>query len=129
MSTETSVPGAFRTAVRANAAFCGLSGLAIALLASRLPALLGAGDPTFYLWLGVFLVVYGVHLGLTARRERIRRVEGLLIVGGDVAWVVGSVVAVAVGVLTPSGIGLVLAVAAVVGAFALWQWRALARER
>lgn len=44
---------------------------------------------------------------------------------GDVVWVVASVAVVATGVLTPAGLAGVLVVAAVVGGFALWQWRAL----
>lgn len=129
MSTETAVPRAFRTAVRANAAFCGASGLLIAVLSGRLPRLLGAGDATFYLVLGVFLVLYAAHLIFTTRRRDVRPVEGWLIVGGDVAWVAGSVVVVGLGVLSPAGVGAVLAVAAVVGGFAVWQWRALAAGR
>lgn len=125
METESSISPGFRAAVRTNAAFCGLSGLVIVGLAGRLPDVVGAGTPGFYLGLGASLVLYAVHLVLTARRPSVRRVERLLIVGGDAAWVAGSVAVVVAGTLSPLGAGIVLGVAAVVASFALWQWKTL----
>lgn len=58
---------------------------------------------------------------MTSRREGLGRGEAVLIVIGDVVWVVASVAVVATGVLTPAGLAGVLVVAAVVGGFALWQ--------
>lgn len=125
MHAESSVGSAFRTAVRANAVFCGVSGVLIAVFAESLAALMGAGPPGFYLVLGILLAVYAVHLAVTSRREGLGRGEAVLIVIGDVVWVVASVAVVATGILTPAGVAGVLVVAAVVGGFALWQWRAL----
>lgn len=114
-----------RLALRSNAAFCSLSGAAIAAGAGTLPGLLGAGTARFYLVLGIFLVLYGAQLFFLSRRDRIRRLEGILVVAGDAAWVVGSAVVAAVGILTPAGVALVLVTAAVVGGFAVWQGRHL----
>lgn len=114
-----------RLAVRTNAAFCSLSGAAIAAFSGVLPGRLGAGSSGFYLGLGLFLVLYGVQLFFLSRRERIRRLEGILVVAGDAAWVAGSAVVAAAGILTPTGVALVLATAAVVGGFAVWQGRHL----
>lgn len=123
--SSSAVSAAFRTAVRANAVFCAVSGLAIAGFATPLTRFLGAGSPGLYVGLGIFLAVYGVHLFLTSRRHGVGRAEGWLIVAGDVAWVAASVAVAAAGLLTSGGAAAVLAVAVVVGGFALWQWRAL----
>lgn len=125
MHAECTVSPAFRMAVRANAVFCGVSGLLMAVLAGRLAALLGAGAPGLYLGLGIFLMVYAVHLALTSRRDALPRVEAALIIVGDVAWVLGSLAVVAAVELTEPGVALVLATAAVVAGFALWQWWAV----
>lgn len=118
-------PARLRRAVRSNALFCSLSGAAIAAFSGSLPGILGAGPARFYLVLGVFLVLYGIQLFFLSRRARIRRLEGILVVAGDVVWVVGSVVVAAAGILTPEGLALVLATAAVVAGFAVWQGRNL----
>ncbi len=118
-------PTRLRLALRSNAAFCSVSGALIAALSASLPGILGAGSGRFYLVLGVFLVLYGIQIFFLSRRERIRRFEAILVVAGDVAWVVGSVVVAAVGILTSEGMVLVLATAAAVAGFALWQGRNL----
>lgn len=116
---------ALRKALRANAAFSGASGLAIAATSSTLPDLLGAGTTTLYLIIGAFLATFGVRLMLLARSEDIPRKEALVIVAGDWGWVVGSAVVIGMGILTTLGTVLVAGTAVVVGAFAVWQRRHL----
>lgn len=123
--SPSAVPPQFRSAVRANAVFCGVSGVAIAALAGRLPGLLGAGERSLYLSLGVFLALYALNLAWRAGHAGLGRAEGWLIVGGDVAWVAGSAAVIAAGALSAAGAWAVGLVAGVVGGFAVWQARAL----
>lgn len=110
--------------LRANALFSAGSGAAIALASSLLPGALGVGGVILYLALGIGLVLYGAWLWALSRSE-VQRGEGLAVVAGDVAWVLGSAALVASGALTPGGTWTVAAAAVVVGVFAIGQWRAL----
>ena len=116
-----------RSALRANAAFSAVSGIAIAAASAMLPDLLGAGTAALYLVIGVFLVAFAVRLVLLARGETISRRDALMIVAGDWGWVLGSAVVIGMGLLTTLGAVLVGATAFVVGGFAVWQGRHLPR--
>lgn len=119
------IPRALRRALRANAGFSALSGLAIAGFSGSLPDVMGAGPSLLYLVLGIGLAAYAAHLFLLSRRDELRRLEAVLVVAGDVAWVAGSAVVLVAGVLTAQGAALVAGAAAVVAALAVWQGRNL----
>lgn len=114
-----------RRALRANAAFSGASGLAIAATSRILPDLLGAGTTMLYLAVGVFLLAFALRLVLLARGKRIPRKEAAMIVVGDSAWVGGSIVVIWMGFLNILGASLVGMTAVVVGGLAAWQGRHL----
>jgi hypothetical protein len=110
----------------ANALFSGASGLAILVTSAGLPTLLGVGGRGLYLILGALLCLYAMRLGWVSRRA-VDRLEGRLIVVGDVIWVLGSAALVVTGILTLTGAVIVSLVALVIAAFAVAQWREVRR--
>ena len=91
-----------------------------------LPALVGPTSPLLLAIIGAGLVVFGVVLLVQARRARIDRRVAWTIALMDIAWVLGSVAVVKVGVLTAIGNLIVAAVAAVVLVFAILEVRGIA---
>lgn len=118
-------------ALTANGAFSLLSGLAMLLTASTLAGLIGVAEPRWLIAIGAGLVGFGGHLLWLVRRKRIRHSDAIAISAADLAWVVGSLLLVALwpGQFTGFGIVAVLSVALIVLAFfelqayALWQHR------
>jgi len=123
--TDPDAQRSLRTALRMNAGFSGASGAAIVGFSGVLADVMGAGTRTLYLVIGVLLVAYAVGLAFLAGRGRIPRWEGVLVVAGDWAWVVGSAVVIGLGLLSTFGAAVVAAAAAAVGGFAVWQGRSL----
>jgi uncharacterized membrane protein HdeD (DUF308 family) len=102
--TPTTALQRLRLVLAANAAFSVVGG-AIALLAgSWVSRDLGIDHVALTRILGAGLVLFGVAVALVSRASERRMVpESLLISLADAAWVVGTVVVVASGVLTTSG--------------------------
>lgn len=117
-----------RTALRANAAFSGLSGVALVVASGPIASLLGVEARWVLVVLGVGLVSYTVQLLVTARRDPVDPGEVKVAIGADLAWVAGSAALVTWGPLTPVGEGLVVAVAVVVLAFAILQANGIRRS-
>lgn len=115
--------------LNANAASCLGFGALFAVFSGPVAGFLG--DPPVWLVtvLGAVLIVNGVHLLWAARRGP-RRVELLYFALGDAGWVAGTTVLIASGtwITTGAGIAAAVAVAAVVGAFAVLQWKAAGRQ-
>lgn len=116
-----------RAALRANAAFSGVSGLALLFAAPALAAILGPVGPLTLRGIGIGLLLFSVSLVRLAGREPVpaREVRGVVV--ADVAWVVGSAALIATPWLRPAGDLLVGAVGLVVAAFAALQWTGLRR--
>lgn len=111
---------------RANALFSGISGIGIAALSGWLPEFLGAGSSIFYLILGILLALYAIHLWRLAGRE-LQPAEGAAVVIGDLLWVVGSGIVVAMDLLTRTGDLVVAGVAVLILGFAIGQAAELRR--
>lgn len=124
MEPRTLRPTPLTDWLRANAVFSAVSGAAMVATSSLLPGLIGLGGRALYIGIGVALVLYSVRLWVLSNRE-VKRVEGWAVVAGDVLWVAGSAALLASGLLTPTGTWIVAAVAAVIGVFAIGQWRGL----
>lgn len=122
MTLESESAPRLRRWLRANAAFSALSGSALLAFSRILPGTLGVGTPWVYAGVGAGLVLYAVHLWRVAGGP-LGRADVGMIVGGDVAWVLGSVALVASGALAPAGVWIVAGVALVIGLFAVMQWR------
>lgn len=116
-----------RTALRANAAFSGLSGVALVVASGPIASMLGVESSWILVGVGVGLVGYAAQLLVTARRDPVDPGEVKLAIGADLAWVAGSMALVAWGPLAPTGEAVVVAVAAVVLGFALLQAHGIRR--
>jgi len=117
-----------RPALRANAAFSGLSGVTLVVASGPASAVLGTSAPWLLVGIGVGLIGYAAWLLAVAGRDPVPRGEVRLAIAADLAWVVGSVSLVAWGPLAPRGEALVGVVAAVVLGFALLQANAIRRS-
>ncbi len=78
-----------RTVLRANAAFSLLSGTILAAGSTALDDVLGI--PTLWLaTLGVGVVAFGLIVRRISEPDQVRRGSALLVVGADIAWVIGT---------------------------------------
>ena len=109
-----------------NGVATAMTGLTALVGAPWLPAILGPTSPLLLAIIGVGLVVFAGVLFAQARRARIDRRVAWTIAVMDIAWVVGSIAVVEVGVLTAIGNLIVAAVAAVVLVFAILEVRGIA---
>ena len=100
----------------------------VAMLAARgfLPPLFGLGSPLLLDLIAVFFLAYAAGLFFFAARPQVERLALLAFAAADTAWVVGSAVVLLMfwPQLTPIGRVLIIAVAIVVDAFAMLQFRA-----
>jgi len=114
-------------ALRLNAIFSGTSALLLLVAAPWVAAQLGLASVTPVYVTGALLAVFALQLGNVVRTQRIRAAEIAAFVGGDLAWVVATVVLVALfySSLTTTGLLLVDFVAIAVLFFAIQQIRGL----
>jgi hypothetical protein len=113
-----------------NAISSGATGALLLLFPAPVARLFGVAPVAPFLAVGAFLLVFAAGVGYegTQQPPRPGRVQGIIAL--DVAWVVGSLVAVAFlfPTLSVLGNGLILAVAAWVAGMAFLQTKGL-RER
>lgn len=120
-----------RAWLRVNALFSLTTGAVTAVAPGWVADRLGTDQAGLVRLAGLALVVYAVDLVLVSgtRWQRLRSMAPL-IVAADIAWVLGTVLVLAAGVVEPSSGQLLLAATgAVVGALALGQLRSLRRAR
>ena len=103
-----------------------MTGLLALVGAPWLPAVLGPASPLLLAVIGIGLLGFAGVLLVQARRPRIERSVAWAIAVMDIAWVLGSLAVVEVGVLTTLGNLIVAAVAAVVLVFAILEVRGIA---
>jgi len=121
--------GLLRLALRLDAVVTGVNGAAYLLGASLLDGLLGL--PTGLLrGVGAFLLVFAAAVWLVAARRQPNGAAVEAVIGANVLWAVGSVVAVVTGFGSPTtlGAGWLLLQAAVVAGFAALQVTGLRRR-
>ena len=109
-----------------NGVATAMTGLLALLGAPWLPAVLGPTSPRLLAVIGIGLLGFAAVLIVQARRPRIERRVAWAIAVMDIAWVLGSLAVVEVGVLTTLGNLIVAAVAAVVLVFAILEVRGIA---
>ena len=102
-----------------------MTGLLALLGSPWLPAVLGPTSPLLLAVIGLGLLGFAAVLLVQARRPRIARRMAWAIAVMDIAWVLGSLAVVEVGVLTTLGNLIVAAVAAVVLVFAILEVRGI----
>lgn len=139
-STQPSIPSSspvprspasltpLRTVLRINAGFSALSGVAAVVAARSVGDLLGVGDSspvdeTLVIRLvGAGLLVFAALVAALSTADPDRLVRDVVIVSAaDVGWVVATIVAVALGWFSTTGVVVMGLVALVVAAFALEQ--------
>ncbi|MEM7217117.1 MAG: hypothetical protein AAF515_02045 [Pseudomonadota bacterium] len=110
-----------RNALRGNAAFSTISGAAFALASTPIATYLGVSPTWLVSATGVGLVGFAAWLVWLASRPEVPATEVKLVIGGDLAWVVLSGLALITGVLRAESTLAVLLVADAVLIFAALQ--------
>jgi len=117
-----------RSALRANALFSAFAALVLLVGDGLVAALLQAYDALGRIHLfGAGLAIFAVFLFWLARRDRIDPNLARAVIGLDLLWVAGSVLAIAVGLTSGQGAGLVGTAAAIVFIVAIAQLQGLRR--
>jgi hypothetical protein len=119
-----------RRSLNLDAVASGGLGLLLAAAGSLLDEPLGI-PASVLVPVGVFLVAYAAALWFVGSRPRVSRPAVLVVVVGNLLWVVASVVAAIAGWWSPTAVGtaFVLAQAAAVALFAELQFTGLRRAR
>jgi hypothetical protein len=123
-------PASFlRTALLADAAISGATGLLLAIGAGWLEPLLALPTPLAR-WAGLALLPYAGFLLVLARSESVARSAVLAVIVGNALWALASVALVVSGAIDPNALGtaFVVAQAVVVAAFAEAQLVGLRRS-
>jgi hypothetical protein len=118
-----------RTALLANCAFAGISGVILLFGSSPLSELFGLQMPRILIGTGALLLVYAAALLLNARRVTVCQTEASITVFLNIAWVVGSVGLLVAGSLSSAGNWTVTIAANIVLLFTVLQFYALHRLR
>ena len=116
-----------RLALRGNGVFSLLSGSVFVVASTRISEVIGLEYPVILVVVGLGLVSFAGALFFNSARPEINRLEAAAAVVGDVAWVLGSGVVIALGVLTTTGNWAVAVVAEVVLLFAILQYVGIRR--
>lgn len=118
-------------ALRMNAVFSAFSAISLVLGAGWIASQLGLPGPLPVFATAAMLLLFSLHLFHIVRTRRIRDVEIIGIIAGDLLWVAGSAVMVALyySRMTAAGLLLVDIVAIAVGVFAVLQIRGLRAYR
>jgi hypothetical protein len=118
-----------RSALRANAAFSGLCGLAGAIATAAIAAALGPPEP-IVLSQGVTLIGFSAALVWLATRAEISLRLALTVVVLDLLWVATTAAPLlASGQLTSLGVPIVLGLSVIVLGFAYFQYQGVQRAR
>lgn len=118
-----------RVVLRLNAVSCIGFGVTFMLIPDKIPEFLGTlsdASPWIF-WIGVLLLVNGIHLVLASLRRVLKPLEVLYFVVGDFLWVMGSFAVLGFTPWISSSPGQVatVAVALMVGILGYLQWRFL----
>jgi hypothetical protein len=120
--TEMPREALLRLALRLDAVITGANGVAYLALANPLEDLLGL-DPALTRSIGAFLVLFAAAVWFTATRPAVSKGAVLAVIDANIAWAIGSIAFVVIGVSSPTTVGSVWIVmqALVVGGFAALQ--------
>lgn len=122
MSIEKHRP-ALQTVLKFDAATCILMA-ALLILASRLVAGMTAIPAPLLFWAGMILLPVSGVMAILSLSTNVPAWAVRLVVGGNIAWVLASLLLPVFGAFSPNGLGwvFVLVQAAVVAAFAWLEW-------
>ncbi len=116
-----------RMSLLSNALFSTVSGVAFIVASGPIAAAIGLPYPGILVAIGVSLLLFAAGLFTNARRDNVNLTEARVAVALDFAWVVGSAVVIAAGVLNTTGNWAVAMVADLVLAFAILQYVGIRR--
>lgn len=121
-SSRRSPEALLRIVLRTNATTSGLGGALAAVVPGPVDDLLGTGQQGWVRLIGIGLVLFAAVVVVTSRldMEQMRRIVPA-ISAGDGSWVVGSVLAIALGWFSTEGAVVIGIVALMVGVFGLAQ--------
>jgi hypothetical protein len=119
------VQRSLRAALLANAAFSGLSAVALLLFSSEVTTFAGLSAAFHPTILACSLLLFGSWLLTTALRREVRLSDARIAVALDAAWVAVSIPIILFCRLTNGGRLLLIAVGTVVSLFAFLQWRGI----
>ena len=121
-SSRRSPVALLRIVLRTNATTSGLGGFVAAVAPGPLDEVLGTGQQGLVRLVGISLMLFAAVVAVTSQRkeEQMRRIVPA-ISAGDGSWVVGSVLAIAVGWFSTGGALVIGLVALMVGAFGIAQ--------
>lgn len=111
-----------RRTLQANGVFCTLCGLILLADSKGIANAFGLDQPAAIIALGVALLVVAAAVFVNSARENISRLEAMVTVIGDFAWVIGSGIVILLGILNTTGNWAVAIVADVTLAFAILEW-------
>ena len=121
-ATDPATESRLRFVLATNATTSGLGGVAAVALGGPVDSLLGTGAVGVVRLVGAGLVLFAAFLAFVARSPRSRLVREVpMISAGDLAWVAGTAVTIALGWYSRTGTAVMGAVAAMVGAFGVTQ--------
>ena len=110
-----------RNALKGNGVFSTLSGIAFIAAAGPIADRIGLAYPWVLMVIGASLLIFAVGLFRNATATDLNLLEARIAVALDFAWVLGSVVVVALGILSTTGNWGVAIVADIVLVFAIAQ--------
>lgn len=116
-----------RMALKGNALFSLLSGLAMVFFSGRITAFIGISPAVYLTLIGAGLIVFALLVWMLSRLPEIRKHLVWLVILLDLLWVAGSAVLLLAGIFTPGGNWTVSLLAVVVFGFAVAQYIGLRR--
>lgn len=118
-----------RRASQGDGLFCAASGAISAIGAESISNFSGIIPASLLMVLGLGLVVYGLGVFYLASSRPLDRWLPQIMLIGNIAWIIGSVVLLVVDPfpMTTAGRWMVLIIADVVGLFAIWEYIGLRR--
>ncbi|NEW52041.1 hypothetical protein GV794_09230 [Nocardia cyriacigeorgica] len=121
-------PALLRFSLRLDAVVTAANGLAYLALSGPIESLLGL-DTAVGIPVGIFLLLYGIGVALVGAQANINSAAVRVVIAGNAAWVVLSLVALAAAGLDLTVVGAIWAVlqAITVGGFAVLQYVGLKR--
>lgn len=83
-------PALLKNTLLANAAFSGLGGIICLIANGPLTSFMGLADGIYLYVMGAGLILFALDVAWTATRDTINPLFAKMIIGADVAWVIGS---------------------------------------
>ena len=116
-----------RNSLRANAAFSTASGIAFSLAGAPIADFIGVAPAALVTSVGLNLLAFAAALLWVSSRPTLSALLARIIIGLDLAWVVGTVAAVYADLFTRAGALASVGIALVVLTFATLQWLGVRR--